>query len=161
MYMLGLAARSSVRPPCRRPRRLSVLEISHLSISLSIHIYIYINLSLSISLSLSLYIYIYNTCVRRSMVRSHSLSPHNFKLRVPNPRTVAYAHSEMPFGGSNLAGTGPILPDWTSENRPKTFQILTFESTQIVLKSESWNYHVMRLLSNIILVRRLHLNERV
>ena len=53
----------------------------------------------------------------------HTVSSHNFhsqkyKLRVSNPRTIAYVHFKMPFESSNILGAGPISPDWTFENWP-------------------------------------------
>ena len=35
----------------------------------------------------------------------------NFKLRVSNPRNIAYVHFKMPFETSNIPEAGPILPD--------------------------------------------------
>ena len=42
-------------------------------------------------------------------VGSHSFASHNFKSRVSNPRTIAYAHFKMTFKSSNIPGAGPFF----------------------------------------------------
>ena len=49
-------------------------------------------------------------------VSSHNSNSHSFKLRVSNPRPIAFVHLNMPFESSNLAGSGPNFPDGTFEN---------------------------------------------
>ena len=39
---------------------------------------------------------------------SHHTKMQNFKLRVSNPRAVAYSHIKVPSEGSNIPGAGPI-----------------------------------------------------
>ena len=45
-----------------------------------------------------------------SAVSSRYFHSQKLKLRVPNPRTFAYAHFKMPFESSKLPGPGPIFP---------------------------------------------------
>ena len=42
---------------------------------------------------------------------SHNFNSQDFKLRVSNPRTIAYVQFNMPFKSSNLPGSGPIFLD--------------------------------------------------
>ena len=51
-------------------------------------------------------------------VSSHYFDSQTIKLRISNPRTIAYVHFNMPVYSSNRPGAGPILPDWTFENWP-------------------------------------------
>ena len=51
-------------------------------------------------------------------VSSHMFNSQIFKLRVSNPKVIAYFHFKMPFEHSNLAGAGHIFPDLTFENWP-------------------------------------------
>ena len=44
-----------------------------------------------------------------STVSSHNLSSHSFKLRVSNPRTIAYVDFNMPFESSNIQGLGSFF----------------------------------------------------
>ena len=44
----------------------------------------------------------------RGTVSSHNFNSEDFKLRVPDPRTIAQFHSKMPFEGSNLSGAGHV-----------------------------------------------------
>ena len=56
----------------------------------------------------------YQMCVT---VNFHNFNSHNFNLRVSNPRTVAYSHSNVPFESSNLPGSGRTYKTWAFENR--------------------------------------------
>ena len=69
--------------------------------------------------------YDYTKMLRRSQ-HAHTVSFHNFdlqpfKLRVSNPRTIAYAQFKTPFESPNLPGSWAfsILDFWTFENRPE------------------------------------------
>ena len=55
----------------------------------------------------------------RGAVSSHNFNSLNVKLRVSNPRAIAYAHLKVPFESSDLPGAGPIFPDSTFENWPQ------------------------------------------
>ena len=44
-------------------------------------------------------------------VSFHKFDSQSFKLRVSNPRTVAYARFKMPLESSSLPGAGHMFPD--------------------------------------------------
>ena len=50
-------------------------------------------------------------------ISSHSFNSQDFKLRVSNPRTVAYFRFNTPFDSSNLPRAGPIFPDQMVQER--------------------------------------------
>ena len=52
----------------------------------------------------------------RDSVSSHNFNSQIVKLRVSNPRTIAYVHFKM-LKCSNLPGAGPIFPDQTFEDQ--------------------------------------------
>ena len=52
-----------------------------------------------------------DTMLEHAMVGSHTLNQHKLKLRVPNPRIIAYFNFKMHFESSNLPGAGPISLD--------------------------------------------------
>ena len=43
-------------------------------------------------------------------VSSHKFNSQNVKLKVSNPRSIAYIHLKLPLRHSNLPGSGPIIP---------------------------------------------------
>ena len=47
----------------------------------------------------------------RLTVSSHNFNSQKIKLRLSNPRTVAYFHFKMLFESSDLSGAGHISPD--------------------------------------------------
>ena len=47
-----------------------------------------------------------------------SLDLRHIKLRVSNPRTIACVHFNVPFGSSNLPGSGPTSPERAFDNWP-------------------------------------------
>ena len=51
-------------------------------------------------------------------VSSHEFNLQHFKLRVSNPRTIAYVHFNTPFESSNLPDPWHIFPDRTFGNWP-------------------------------------------
>ena len=97
------------------------------SLSLSLSLYMYTYTYTPIRMHIYIYIYIHThirdgrghgshiggSHVGRFTVGSHDFDSQDFKLRVSNPRTVAYLHLNMPFDGSNLSGAGPMFAGWT------------------------------------------------